>query len=139
MKKLFLLAVVTLSIVEASFSQVKITKATKQKTFGGMGGVFMNYTIGFKNKSADSIVIDSIKTIADKSLISVSFNKTEKAHCEFVFSYALAAPAKCKTCPDVTPKQSNMTKGIIVFYRRGEKKSSFKATKFKQLEDLKLP
>jgi len=138
MKKLFLLAVVTLSVVEASFSQ-KVTKATNQKTFGGMGGVFMNYVVGFKNKTTDSLVIDSVKTIADKSLLSVSFNKTKKAYCEFVFSYALVAPAKCKTCPDATPKQSNMAKGIIIYYRKGNKKSSFKVTKFAQMPDLRLP
>ena len=53
MKKLFLL-LVTLSVVEASFSQ-KVTKATQQKTFAGMGGVFMNYVIEFKNKNADKM------------------------------------------------------------------------------------
>ncbi len=138
MKKTILILFVTLGLTEVMNAQ-KITKATQQKTFGGMGGIFMKYTLGFKNKTADSIVIDSVKTIADKSLISISFNKTEKAYCEFVFSYALVAAAKCKTCPDATPKQANLTKGIIVYYKSGGKKHSFKVKKFIQLEDLRLP
>lgn len=139
MKKLFLFLIVTLSVAEVSFSQIKIVKATKQKTFGGMGGVFMNYTIGFKNKTADSIVVDSVKTIADTAEIRFYFNKTEKAYCELAFGYALSKSEKCKTCPDVIPKQSNLTKGVIAYYRRGNGKHFFKVKKFKQLEDLKLP
>ncbi|MEK6615362.1 MAG: hypothetical protein AABZ32_04510 [Bacteroidota bacterium] len=131
--------IATLCIAGTTFSQVKIVKASKQKTFGGIGGIFMNYTVGFKNKSADSIVIDSVRTIADTSLISVYYNKTEKAYYEFAFSYALSAPAKCRTCPNVIPKQSNLTKGIIVYYLRGEKKLFFRVKKFRQLPDIMLP
>lgn len=139
MKKVIFLALLVSGISCIAFSQAKITLATQQKTFGGMGGVSMNYTVGFKSKGADSIMIDSVVTIADKTPISIYYNKAQRAYCELAFSQALAPPAKCATCPEVTPKQSNMTKGIIVYYRKGAKKMSFKVKKFKQLPELKLP
>ena len=139
MKKLILLAVM-LSVVEASFSQMKITKATQQKTFAGMGGVFMNYFIVFNSKSSDKIEIDSVKTIADTTDIKFGFTKMDPC-CknEISFSYGISSSPKCKTCPDATPKPFNTTKGVIVYYHNGEKKNNFNVKKFKQLPDLRLP
>ena len=139
MKNNLVFIFIFICLLPAAYSQVKIVKATKQKTFGGMGGIFMNYTVGFKNKTTDSLVVDSVKTIAETSLLNFYFNKTEKAYYELAFSYALAGPAKCRTCPDVLPKQSNITKGVIVYYRRGNEKHFFKVKKFKQLTDIYAP
>ena len=139
MKKIILLAVI-LSVVEASFSQIKITKATQQKTWAGMGGIFMNYLIEFNGTKNIKIEIDSIKTIADTSEVKFGFTKFEPC-CknQISFGYALSSPAKCKTCPDVTPKQQNLTKGVIIYYRKGEKKGTMKVKKFKLLPDLRTP
>jgi hypothetical protein len=139
MKKIIVIAVLVCSFIPAAFCQVKTTLATQQKTYGGMGGIFMNYTIGLKSKSGDSIVIDSLKTIADPTLLHCSYNKTEKNYCELTFSMALAAPSKCRTCPDVIPPHYNFTKGMVVYYSQGKKRSSVKVKKFKQLPDLRLP
>ena len=140
MKKLFLILFITLSAAEASFSQVKRTKATQQKIFAGIGGVFMNYLIEFKNPTGVMIEVDSIKSIADSSEVKFSF--TRFAPCcknQIAFVYALSKPEKCKTCPDVTPKQSNLTKGVIIYYSKGEKKFVLKVKKFKLLPDLRTP
>ena len=139
MKKIILLAVI-LSVVEVSFSQMKITKATQQKTFAGMGGIFMNYIVVFNSKSSNKIEIDSVKTIADTTDIKFGFTRMEPC-CknEISFSYGISTSTKCKTCPDATPKPFNTTKGVIVYYHNGEKKNNFKVKKFKQLPDLRLP
>ena len=99
----------------------------------------MNYEIGLKNKGVDSLVIDSIRTIADGSDLRFYFNKTQKTYCEVAFGYALSKPEKCKVCPDVVPNQSNLTKGVIIYYGNGLKKSKCKVKKFKRLEDKILP
>ena len=139
MKKFILLAVI-LSVVQVSFSQMKITKATQQKTFAGMGGVFMNYFIDFKSKSPGKIEVDSVKTIADTTDIKFGFTRMEPC-CknEISFSYGISQSPKCKTCPDATPKPFNTTKGVIIYYHNGEKKKNFKVKKFKKLPDLRLP
>ena len=142
MKKLaapFLIAFCLLLTAD-SFSQIKVSKATQQKTFGGMGGVFMNYVIDFNNKGPDKIEIDSVKTAADSSVIQFGFTRFDPC-CkhEISFSYALSPPAKCRTCPDTASKQQNTTKGVIVYYRKGDKKLSMKVKKFKRLPDLMLP
>ncbi|MBI4929193.1 MAG: hypothetical protein HY841_00400 [Bacteroidetes bacterium] len=139
MKKFFLIIIVTLSGIETSFSQIKIINTTCQKTFGGMGGIFKQYVIEFKNKTNAKVEVDSVKSIADTVKINCSFNKTENESYKISFGQSLKSQEKCKTCPDVSPKQSDLTKGVIVYYRRGEKKSSFKMTKFKQLPDIYAP
>jgi len=139
MKKIFLIIIATLSIIETSFSQIKITNATCQKTFGGMGGIFKQYVIDFKNKKNANVEMDSVKSIADTMKINCSFNKNENGSYKISFRQSLKSPKKCKTCPDVSPKQTNLTKGVVVYYRRGEKKSFFKVTKFKQLPDIYAP
>jgi len=138
MKKLFLV-VVLLSLVETSFSQVKIINATNQKIIGGMGGVMMHYRIEFKNKTSLQVKIDSVKSIADSSKLDFNFQKNEKGSYEITFVQALTKPEKCQTCRDVNPKNSNLTQGVIVYYKRGEKNSVFKAKKFKQLTDVNMP
>ncbi len=126
-------------LITSAFSQMKVALATRQKTFGGVGGIFMNYTVGIKSKWNDSIVIDSVKTIADTASIQVYYNKTEKKYCEFAFSQAMAAPVKCGTCPHPIPVYFNCSKGITVYVSQGKKRTSFKVKKFKQLQDLQLP
>jgi hypothetical protein len=133
MKKIILLIIVMLSLAGISFSQAKIIKATKQKTYGGMGGSFMTYTIGYNNTGADSIIIDSVETIADSLGIPFFFNQTEKPYRELYFGYTFSPAEKCKTCRDTIAKPYNMTKGVIVYYRAGMKKHFFKVKKFKDL------
>ena len=139
MKKIVVFVWITFCLLTSAYSQLKIISSTKQKTYGGMGGIFMNYTIEFKGKTSAIVEIDSIKSLADFSEIKFSFTRYVPCCNKIVFGYALAASERCRTCPDVTPKPLNLTKGVIVYYRRGEKKSSFKMTKFKQLEDIKAP
>ena len=127
-------------ITGVSLSQVKITKATQQKTFGGMGGVFMNYNIDFESKKKSLIEIDSVISIADSTSINFSFTRIDPCcKIQLVLSCMLANSHKCKTCPDATPKQSDLTKGAIVYYKGGKEKHFFKVTKFKQLPDLRTP
>ncbi|MBI3501803.1 MAG: hypothetical protein HY063_08410 [Bacteroidetes bacterium] len=99
----------------------------------------MNYIIEFKSKNTDTIIIDSVKTIADASEIRFASMKMKNGNYQITFGYALSPPAKCKTCPDAIPKPKNMTKGINIYGRKGEKKNSFRIKKFKQLPDLKTP
>ena len=120
-------------------SQVKLTKSTCQKSHAGMGGVFMNYVIEFKNKSSDTIIIDSVKTIADTSEIRFASMKMQSGVYQISFGCTLSASAKCKTCVETTPPQPYMTKGVIIYYKRADKKSTCKVKKFKQLEDKTLP
>jgi len=140
MKKLFFIILFLASLLEVSFSQVKITTATQQKTFGGMGGVFMNYHIDFASKKKSVLEIDSVISVADSSTINFSFTRVEPCcKIQLVLSYVLANSPKCKTCPDAAPKQSNLTKGVIVYYRKGNEKHFFKVKKFKKLPDLMMP
>ena len=134
------LIILSLLVTAPSFSQIKNIKATSQKTFGGMGGIFMNYIINFNCKPSEKIEIDSVKSIADSLEIRFGFTKFDPC-CknEISFNCALAPPAKCKTCRDEIPKQPDLIKGVIVYWRSKEKKSFFKVKKFKRLEDLKLP
>lgn len=139
MKKITVLIFLVYGLAQAGHTQVKITKATSQKVTAGMGGTFMNYQVGLRHKKADSLVVDSIRTIADKKDLRFYYNKTERAYAEIAFGYALEKPAKCKVCPDVVPNQSNLTKGVIVYYRIGAKNLKKKVKKFKQLEDKITP
>lgn len=139
MKKALALAVFACCLLPIAYSQVKVTKATSQKTIAGMGGVFMNYEVGLKNKSADSLMIDSVKTIASGNSVNFYFNKTEKNYLELAFGYSLTEAPKCRTCPDVGLQQVNFTRGVLIYYKRGGKHSVCKVKKFKQLEDKLLP
>ncbi|TAL63351.1 MAG: hypothetical protein EPN85_00210 [Bacteroidetes bacterium] len=141
MKKLIIPVVLVYCLLctAYSFGQVKVAKATNQKTIAGMGGVFMNYEVGLTNRFADSLVVDSIRTIAGKSDMRFYYNKTEKNYCELAFGYALAKPEKCKVCSDAVPNQSNLTKGVIIYYHLGKKNGKSKVKKFKQLEDKIAP
>ncbi|HEY4800622.1 MAG TPA: hypothetical protein VII99_16200, partial [Bacteroidia bacterium] len=60
---------------------------------------------------------------------------------QVAFSSTLVKPAKCGTCPDVSPALHNFTKGVIVYYKKkGEAKClSFKVKKFKKLPELRMP
>jgi hypothetical protein len=140
MKKIIWTALLFLVGTVICYAQIKIIKATKQKTFGGMGGIFMNYTIGIKNKTADSLLIDSVKTITDAEHLNFYFSKTERNYCEFSFSYALSATTRCKSCPDTgNKKQPDIDKGVVVYYTKKNEKYSVRVKKFKQLADLMLP
>jgi len=118
-----------------SYSQVRITKATSQKVIGGRSGVFMNYEIALKSKRGDSLMIDSVITIAEQHSIHIAYNKTEKRYCELTFSFALFQPEKCNVCPDVNQKPANLTKGVNIYYRKGEKLYRKKLRKFKVLTE----
>ena len=99
----------------------------------------MNYNIEFKNKKSADIKIDSVKSIADTSSVKFYFKEKEKKIHEIHFGQLLSKPEKCRTCPDVNPKISDLTKGVVVYYRRGNKKSFFRVTKFEQLSDINAP
>ena len=133
-KKIITLSFAALCLLPSAFCQIKIVKATSQKTIAGMGGVYMSYVIEFKEKKNKTVEIDSVKTIADAAVLNFSPNKNG-----LTFRIALAPPAKCKTCVETTPPQSNLTKGVIVYGKRDGKKSTFKVKKFAQLEDVMMP
>lgn len=140
MKKIIFLLAYCILFTVCCNAQVKVIKATQQKTFAGMGGVFMNFIIDFKSKASEKIEIDSVKTIVDSSSIKFGFTKFDPC-CknEISFGYALSQSPRCKTCPEVPLDQFNISKGVIVYYKKDEKKYSFKVKKFKVLPDLKLP
>lgn len=134
-----LLLLLPLGSGQLCFAQ-KITKATQQKTFAGMGGVFMNYLVEFKSPKGIMTEIDSVISVADASSIKFGFTRFDPC-CknQISFGYALSQSPKCKTCPDVAAKQQNITKGVMIYGRKGEKKFVLKVKKFKQLPDLYLP
>jgi hypothetical protein len=140
MKKSFLIIVALLSIVEMSFSQVKIINATNQKTFGGMGGITMKYFIEFRSNTSIDIVIDSVKSISDRLRIEYDLTKNDKGYYVINFRQSLKKSAKCATCRDVNAKQSDVSKGVIIYYKKSNKKSaSFKVKKFTPLPDVTQP
>ena len=139
MKKIILVLVVTLRVVEASFSQVKVINATSQKTFGGMGGITMGYTIEFTSKTSSPIEIDSVKSIAGRSKLNFNFQKNEKSIYNIRFTIALKGPERCRTCPDMEGKQIDMRKGVVIYYKKEGKRSSCKVKKFKELTDIMAP
>lgn len=139
MRKIIFSFVLTLCAAEASYGQIDVIKATSQKTIGGIGDIFMNYEVQFKFKSSDTILIDSVKTVANRSLIKFFLNKTKKPLYEITFGYSLTAIPKCKTCPDVGFQQSNFTKGVIIYYKKGGRKATTRVKKFKRLDDRLMP
>lgn len=139
MKNTLALWLFAFCLLPSAFCQIKVTKATSQKTIAGMGGIFMNYQVELTSSSSDSLVVDSIRTRADKTDLRFYYNKTEKNYCQLAFGYALAKPEKCKVCPDVIPNQSNLTKGVVIYYHTGKKASRIKVKKFKQLEEKITP
>ncbi len=130
MKKIILALFVMLGAAGVSFAQMQIITAASQKTIAGINGVAMKYTIVFQDKKNAAIEVDSVKSIADKSPMTFYVNKNE-----ITFGFSLLPPEKCKTCVDTTPVQPNLTKGVVIYYKRGEKKSRCKVKKFMQLED----
>ena len=138
MKNIFLFALVLLH-AELSFGQIKIIKATNQKTFAGMGGVFVSYLIEFKSKTSVILEVDSVKSIADKSTLEFDLLKNNQGIYEIHFNQGLKKPEKCRTCPDMAEQQINLTKGVIIYYKRGGKKNSFKLKKFEELPDIMAP
>ena len=139
MKKLIAGVLFVYCLLPPVYSQIKITKATSQKTIAGMGGVFITYEVGLKNKTTDSLVIDSVKTMADTSEIQYYLNKVTKPYIELGIRIALTDPPKCRTCPDTKSHQANLTKGIMIYYRKGNKKLTCKVKKFKELEEKLTP
>ena len=148
MKKEIILAVFGYCILFTvySFSQIKITKATGQVIVGGMGGVTKHYIVEFsvrspsdKNKTTAEVTIDSVKSIADSGKLDFYLDKNEQETYKITFIQALRQPPKCRTCIDTSPKNIDLTKGVIIYYKRGEKKSSFKVKKFKELPDVMMP
>ncbi len=138
MKKIILLSL-SLFFVSGVFSQIKVLKSTKQKRFGGMGGVVMDYRILYKNKKELIINVDSIRTIADSTKLDFYFDKFANGNFEINFIQGLAMPAKCATCLDTSPKQFDLTKGVIVYYKAGNKCNLFRVQKFKKIPDLMYP
>jgi hypothetical protein len=134
MKKIFAFAFFSFCVLPLAYSQIKATKATSQKTVAGMGGVFMKYVIVFKSKKNAVVEIDSVRSVADSSKMTHYVNKNEIS-----FGFALLPPAKCKTCVETTPPQPNMTQGVIIYYRKGDKKLTCKVKKFKELEVVMQP
>ena len=82
--------------------------------------------------------VDSVKSVADLSKLDFNFTKNENGSSEITFVVALAKPEKCRTCRDTDPNIPDLAKGIIVYYKIGEKRSSFKATRFRQLADINM-
>lgn len=140
MKNVFLILSIFLFLAGVSFSQVKVIKATQQKTFAGMGGVFMNYLVEFKSPKGIKMEVDSVISIADSSPVKFGFTRFDPCcNNQISFGYALSKPEKCKTCPDVIPNQQNLAKGVIIYGRKGEKKFVLKVKKIKLLPDLRTP
>lgn len=127
--------ILLLAVTTVAFGQ-KVKKATQQKTFAGMGGVFMNYLIELKIERKAIVEIDSIKTAVDTTPVQFSFLKDVQ---KISFGFPLSQPEKCRTCPDTDPKPVNTTKGVIIYGRKGEKRFLLKVKKFEVLPDLKTP
>ena len=137
MKKLSLLLVIALSMAASAFAQIKILEATSQRTAAGRGGIFMNYSIKFKTIKKSEAEIDSVKSAADGFKLHHYFQKNNNGLHEFGFSQALHPAENCATCPDIVLRPSNLTKGIVVYYKTGGNKSHVKRIKkFKQLKEV---
>ena len=104
-----------------------------------MGGIFLSYAIEFKSKTKIIIEVDSIKAISDSSEVKFYFTKNAKGFYELDYTQSLSKPEKCKTCPDIPLKMADLSKGIIIYYRKGTEHKKFRATKFKQLPDINAP
>lgn len=140
MKNIFLIIVALLSAVAATFSQVKIINAANQKVCGSMSGITLNFFIEFKTKTTSGIEIDSVKSISDKSRIEYTFIKNDQGYYVINFSQDFKKNLKCSTCREVDTIPSDLTKGVIIYYKRNNKKSaSFKVKKIKQLADINMP
>ena len=139
MKKSIVVVLFTFCLLPSAFCQIKVLKATAQKMFGGMGGITMSYILEFKNKKNAEVVIDSVKCKADNSKVDFNFSKSDKGIYQITFSQGLKKPAKCPTCPDIAGTSNNFTKGVIMYYKKGEKRSACKVKKFKLLPDLMMP
>lgn len=136
MKPLLLIIFIVILSAPKTCTAQRAVKATQQKTFAGKGGVFMNYIIELKTRKDVLIEIDSIKTIADTSIIPFSFLKDAG---KISFGFPIAQPEKCRTCPDTDLKPVNTTKGVVIYGTNGNRKFSLKVKKFKELPDLKTP
>lgn len=134
MKKIVAFVFFAYCLLPIAYSQIKVLKATNQKTIAGMGGVFMKYIIEFKDKKNATLQIDSVKSIADGSKMTHYVTKNEIS-----FGFALLPPPKCKTCVETTPPQPNLTQGVIIYYKRGAKRSKYKVKKFTELEVVMQP
>jgi hypothetical protein len=145
MKKSFLFALFAFCLLPSAFCQIKIINSTCQKKIGETGGITMNYFIEFKTKKSTEIRIDSVKGIADELNIEYTSIKNDKGYYIISFSQDLKKPEKCPTCRDVGKKQSNLTKGVIVYYKKIDRKSSshktasFKVKNFNELPDATNP
>ena len=139
MKKKLLPLLLMIATTCSVYGQSKVIKNTRQKTFGGIGGIFQIHTVGIDNSSSDSLVIDSVCTVSDKKSLHVSYNVTSRNYCEFVFSEPVSSPPKCGTCPNSPPDHFNLKKGIYIYYSIGQKHRRLKVKKFKDLPELKLP
>ncbi len=134
MKKNIISVFCAYCLLPIAYSQIKVTKVTSQKITSGTGEVFINYAIEFKDKKNASVQIDSVKSIADASLL-----RSVAAYGRITFNIILIPPAKCKTCPETTPSPPNMTKGVIIYYKIGEKRLKCKVKKFEEMEMVMQP
>ena len=134
MKKIISHVLFAFCLLPPAFCQIRILKATSQKTIAGTGGVFMKYLIEFKEKKNTAIEIDSVKSIADASKMLFHFNENEIS-----FGFSLLAPVKCKPCVENSPSQLNLTKGVKIYYKKGYKQLMCKVKKFKELEVIMQP
>jgi len=134
MKKIIPIAIAVLGATGTSFSQIQIIKATKQRIVPGTGAVVINYAIEFRDKKNAVVEIDSVKAIADASVIPFYAGKNAVS-----FTEVLVPPAKCATCIETTPKPQNLTRGIIIYYRKNGKKAKRKVKEFSELPDIVQP
>lgn len=100
-----------------------------------MGVVYINYFIDLKSKSAETLIVDSVKTAIDTAAINFSFEGGEERHYWVLFAQSIKKAEKCKTCPEEKIKYYNLSKGVILFCTSGKKKYRLKVKKFKQLPD----
>lgn len=143
--KRILIFILAFFSAEFGFGQIKTINITYQKTFGERSDITTSYFIEFKTKNPIDIAIDSVKGIADKLTVDYNFIKNDKGYYVIRFSQEFKKPEKCPTCRDIAKKQSDLTKGVIVYYKKIDRKSSsnkiamFKVKKFKQLPDATNP
>ena len=135
MKKIAFTFLFANCLLLTAYSQVVILKTTSQKLFAGIGGGSITYSIQLKNK----IEVDSVKSIADGTLMQHYINENKNGAYEISFGQGLGKPHICGTCPDMTPKPINLTKGVKVYYKNKGKRSKFKVKKFEELPTIMAP
>lgn len=134
-------SIALLSILVSCSSVEHIISTRQSLTAGYTGTRYTNFEVHLK---ADTLVIDSVYFISlNKKVKSFTVKKNEKKEYVICFDAVVFAgrediPQDIEL-PQVTYPEVDFSKGVIVFYTSGNKKSKLKISAIKSLPDLDTP